>query len=113
MDAGALDAHTCSHGVDAVVIALHGHLGALAGDAGYGADVDKAVVDFGHFELEEAAQEILARARHCDFGVVVFIVDLLDNGAYCLAFAEEVAGDSLVAGEEQLVFLIVEQQGLL
>ena len=40
VDTAALDAHACAHGIDALVVALYGNLGALTGDARHGADVD-------------------------------------------------------------------------
>ena len=111
MDTRTLDTYASAYGVDAVVVAFNGNLGAFARDAGNGADVDEAVVDFGNFEFEESAEELLVGTRNGDFGVVVLIVDVCDYGTYGLAFAEEVAGDSLALGEEELVLVVVEEEG--
>ncbi len=112
MDTRTLDTHACADGVDAIVEALDGDFGAFARDAGHGADADQAVVDFRHLKFEEAAKEILVGARHGDLGVVVVVVHIGDDGADGLTLAEEIAGDGLVFGQKQLVFLIVEQEGL-
>ena len=69
-------------------------------------------MNFGHFELEEASEEGLAGARDGDFGVVVFVVNVVDDGAHGLALTEEVAWDRLALWEEQLVFVVVEEEGL-
>ncbi len=93
MNTRTFDADACAYGVDAVVVTLNGDLGAFARDASYGADADEAVVDFGHFEFEEATQELLVGTRYGDLGVVVLVVDVGNDGADGLAFAEVVAGD--------------------
>ena len=112
MDAASLHTHTGAYGVDAVVVALHSYLGALARDAGHGADADEALVDLRHLYLEEAAEEVLIRARYGDLGIVVGVVDIGDDGAHGLTLAEEVARDALILGQQQLVFVVVEQQSL-
>ncbi len=88
----AFHAYAGAYGVDTVVVALYGNLGAFARDAGHGADADEAVVYLGNLKLEEAAQELLVGARYRDFGVVVLVVYVGDDSAYGFAFAEEVAG---------------------
>ena len=55
--AAALHAYAGSYGVDTVVEALNGNLGALARHACYAADGDDAVVDLGHLSLEQTLQE--------------------------------------------------------
>ena len=66
LDAHALDAHARADRVHARLGGRDGHLGALAGFAGDGADLDNAVIDLRDFVLEQAAQEIAMRAREDD-----------------------------------------------
>ena len=39
----------------------------------------EAVVDFGHFKLEKAAQECVAGTRNRDFGIVVLVVNIVNS----------------------------------
>ena len=57
MNTRALHAHASAYGVNAVVVALHGNLGALARDACDAAHLNEAVGDFGNFGFQKAAQE--------------------------------------------------------
>ena len=112
MDSASLDADAGAYGVDAVVVAFHGYLSALAGDAGHAADGDQAVVHLGNLVLEQAGQEAVVGAGDDHLRVVVGVVDGLDNGAHHVALVEEVAGDLLVLGHEQLVLIVVQQEHL-
>ena len=76
MDTRAFHAHACAYGVDTVVVAFYGDFGAFARYAGNGADIDQAVVDFGHLKFEEADEEEVACAADSDLGVVVLVVDV-------------------------------------
>ena len=69
-------------------------------------------MDFGNLKLEKTAEELVAGARDGDFGIVVLVVDVSDDSADGLALAEEVAGDRLALWEEELVLLVVEEEGL-
>ena len=112
MNAGSLHAHAGTYGVDAVVVALYGNLCTLTRYACHGTDKDKSVVDFGHFELEEAAQEILACARHRNLGIIVLVIYVIDHCTHGFALAVEVARNLLVLGEQKLVLVVVEKQNL-
>ena len=47
-----LDTHTGSYGVDAVVVALDSHLGAVSRHAGHTTDSDQTVGNLGHLSLK-------------------------------------------------------------
>src|SRR5699024_3314353 len=85
--------------VDVGVLAPHGQLGAGAGLAGDGLDLDGAVVDFGHFQLKHALDQarVGAANRHARAAVGGQHVDDVD--LHGLALAESLAGDLLVAGQ--------------
>ena len=53
-------------GIDVLVAALHGDLGAFAGLAGRGANLHGAVVDFRHFHLKQALHQHGVGARNDD-----------------------------------------------
>ena len=63
VDAAALHAHAGAYWIDAVVVALHGHLGALTGLAHDALDGDQAVGHFGHLLFKQLGQEFRRRAR--------------------------------------------------
>ena len=67
---------------------------------------------FGHLKLEKTAHELLVGAAYGDFGVVVLVVHVGNDGAHRLALAEKVAGDAFALGQQQLVLFVVEQEGL-
>ena len=113
MDAAAAHAYTGAYGVDAVVEALHGYLCALAWDACYLANGDDAFGNLGHLGLEQALQEHGACARENDLGVAGAVVHARDDGTRGFALTEEVAGDLLALGQQQLVAFLVEQQHFL
>ena len=57
MDTAALHTNAGANGVDARVVGLDRDLGTGAGSARNADDLDDAVVDFGNFAFEEAADE--------------------------------------------------------
>ena len=61
LDAGAALADGRADRIEALLARRDGDLGAAAGLAGDRADLDRAVVDLGHLELEQALQEALVR----------------------------------------------------
>ena len=108
----SLYAYACAYRIDTVVVAFYGDFGAFARYACYGADIDQAVVYFRYLKLEQTDEEEIVCTAYGNLGVVVFVVYIGDHGAYCLALAEEVAGDSLALGEKKLVLFVVEKKGL-
>ena len=113
VDSASLYADACSYGVDAVVVALYGDFRALTGDACHGLDRDESIVDFGHFLLEQAAQEPVVGAADDHLGVVVGVVDALNDGPHDVALVEEVARYLLLLRHYELVLLLVDEQHLL
>ena len=111
--AAAAHADAGSYGIHAVVEALNGNLGALAGHACDLSNGDDAFGNLGHLGLEQSLQEHGACAREDDLGVAGAIVHACYYGACGLSLAEEVAGDLLALGQQQLVAFLVEQQHFL
>ena len=66
LDAVAADAHAGPHAVDPLVGAADGDLGAIAGLAGDGADLDHAFGDFGDFLLEQPLDQLRLGAAEDD-----------------------------------------------
>ncbi len=93
-----LDTHTGAYRIDTVVVALHGNLGTLSRDTGYGADIDQAVVYFGNLKLEKTDEEQVVGAADCNLGIVVLVVYIRYHGADSLALTEEVAGNRFAFG---------------
>ena len=110
VNACALHTHASAHRVDTVVVAFHGNFGAFARYACHGANHDKAIVDFRHFEFKQAAEEVLAGARHGDFRIVVFVVHIVNHGTHGFALAIDIGRNLLVLRQEQFIFIIVEQE---
>ena len=113
VDARTLHADAGAHRVDALVVGLHGDLGALAGDADDLLDGDQTVENLGNLLLEQPFEELVGRTREDDARLVVVHLDRLDDGLDRVALAVEVVGDLLGLREDQLVLLVVEDQHLL
>ena len=99
-DALALGAHAGADGIDALVAGQDGHLGAAAGFAGHVPDLDDAVVDLGHLQLEQALHQARVGAGHHDLGAPGAAADLhhVDLAAHPLG--QHFAGDLLADGEQ-------------
>ena len=105
--AAALGADAGAHGVEAVIERGDGDLGADAGVAGDRVDLDAALVDLGHLLLEEAREELGARAAHDDrrartvaadgSGVAIGVADVDDDRLDALVVGVALAGRALVA----------------
>ena len=63
LHARAAHADAGAHRIDARIVAAHGDLGAHARIAGGAEDLDQALADFRHFELEQLDQEFRRGAR--------------------------------------------------
>ena len=112
MNAATLNTHARSNGVYALVVALNGNLGALSRHAGDASYADESVCNLGYLSLEQSLKECGAGAREYDFGVVVLVVDALDDGTHGLALAVHVARNLLRLGEDKLVVLVVYYEHL-
>src|SRR5690606_18786427 len=88
--------------VDRVVIGNDADLGAAAGVAGHGLDLDDAVVDFRHFHLEQFRHELRVGAAQEDLGPTRLATDILDIGADAVIGAIAFAADLLVAAQDRL-----------
>ena len=83
--------------IDAGILADHRDLGAGAGIARHGADLDHAVIDFRHFLGEQAHHELGMAARQENLRPAGFAAHVIDIGADAVAGAEAFARDHLVA----------------
>src|SRR5690606_35991838 len=88
--------------VDRVVIADHRDLGAAARIAGHGLDLDDAVIDLGHFHLEQFRHELRIGARQEDLRAAGLAAHILDIGADAVVRAIAFAADLLVAAQDRL-----------
>ena len=77
-------------------------LGAAAGVAGDGLDLDDAVVDLGHFLREQLLHELGRGAAEEDLRAAGLVADLADQRADAVADAEGFARDLLVAAHDRL-----------
>ena len=110
--AAASDAHAGSHGVDTVVEALHGHLGALARNAHHLMDYNLTVGNLGHLLLQQRFEEGGAGARDDDLGVVVVVGHALHDGTDGVALMIVVGGNLLALGKGELVVFVVYNENL-
>ena len=92
-------------GVDVGVLGPDSHLGAGAGLAADGLDLDGAVVDLRHFQLEQALDEAGVGAADHDAGAALACHDIHDVDLQHLALGVDLAGDLLVAGQDGLAAL--------
>ena len=83
--------------IDGAVVRQHGHLGARTSVAGGGADLDHAVIDFGHFLSEQLGHEAGVGARQHDLRPLGLRAHVVDVGAHAIADVEHLARDRLVA----------------
>ena len=95
--------------VDVGVVGPHGDLGAVPGLAGAGLDLDDAVGDLGHLELEEALDEARMGAAHDDLRALGGLADLDDVGLDPAAGLGTLVGDLLGLGQQRLDPTEVEQ----
>ena len=102
LDAVSAHAHAGADAVDALVGAADGDLGAVAGLAGDGADLDHALGDFRDFLLEEALHQVRLGAAEDDLDAAARLADLVDGRPHALVGVVRFAGDLLAAGEDGL-----------
>ena len=92
-------------GADRVHVALpaqDGDLGPFAGGTHRGLDHDGAVVDLGHFHLEQFDQQTGVGPGHHDLRSLGLLVDLDDHSADALTLAVAFVTGLLVAGNDRL-----------
>ncbi len=108
LDAHALHADAGADGVDVLVAAHDGDLGALAGLAGDGADGHGAVVDLGDLGLEEVLDEGRGGAGDDDLRALGGAVDAEQDDADALAYGELLEAGLLALGHAGFGFAEVE-----
>ncbi len=102
LHAAALHADAGADRVNAGIVGDHADLGAAAGIAGGGLDLDDAIVDLGHFLREQLAHEIGVCAGKENLRTAVVALHLGDQCAHTLAHAGGFARDLLVAADHTL-----------
>ena len=102
LDAAALHADAGADRVDRAVVADDADLGAAAGVAGGGLDLDDAVVNFGHFLGEQLLHEVGVGARQEDLRAAGFAGNAQDQAADAVADADHFARDLRVAADDAL-----------
>src|SRR5690606_15644119 len=95
-------AHASADGVDALVVGLHRDLGALAGIAGRAHDLDQALADLRHLDLEQLLQAAAVRAAAEQLRTARLGAHVLEIGADALARTHRLARNHLLAGDEGL-----------
>ena len=110
--AASLHSHARSHGVDALVVALHSHLCSLARHACYLTDGNESVGYLGHLSLEQTLEEHRACARKDNLGVVVLVVHTVYDCPDGLALVIGVVRYLLHLWQDELVVLVVHHEHL-
>src|SRR5690348_8842959 len=86
--------------IGTLVVGFHGDLGAVAGVTRTGADLDDALADFRHFQLEQLHHEFRRGARHEQLRATRLGTHLKQVAAHAVAHAHRFARDRLVARDE-------------
>src|ERR1041385_2331551 len=101
--------HTGAYGIDLLVPRPNGQLGPETRFAGDPFDLDRAVIDFGHFKLKQFYNKARIRARKNDFGTVRPLLDSLDVATDALANLVFLGRHALAVREEGLIFAEIDQ----
>ena len=111
LDPVATDADAGANRVDAGLGSAHGYLAAEPGLAGDGFDLDHAVVDLGHLNLEQAFKHVLVASGDQDLRSLgrASYADQVDLGALSLAVA--LVGGLFFVGEHCLSATQVQGDG--
>ena len=95
MHTATLYAYASAYGVDAVVEGFYSNLSALARHTCDAFNLYNAVVNLGHLSFKQTLQEGGAGARKNNLGVVVVVVNTLDDGTHGFAFVVHVVRNLL------------------
>ncbi len=95
-------ADACTDGIGTGVVRDDGDLGAVARIAGTALDLDEALADFRHFELEQFDHELRRAARNEQLRTTDFRLHFIEVTAHAVADAGRFAGNRLVARDERL-----------
>src|SRR5205085_584530 len=101
-DSAALHADAGADRVDRAVVTDDADLGARAGIAGGGLDLDDSVVNFRHFLREQLLHEIRMCAGKEDLRTAGFAPDRHDQRADAVADADHFARNLLVSADDAL-----------
>src|SRR5690606_6958000 len=88
--------------VGTVVVRDHRDLGAVARVAGAGLDLDQALADLRHLELEQLDHELGRGAADEQLRAADLVAHVVEVAAHAVAGAQRVARDALVLGNEGL-----------
>ncbi len=92
--------HARTDRIDAAVVALHRDLGAHARIASGTEDLDQALADFRHFELEQLDQELRGGARQEQLRTALLGAHVLQIRLHAVLRADRLARNHLVARNE-------------
>src|SRR5690606_5149517 len=109
LDARSAHAHAGADRVDGAVAGNDRDLGAGAGVARDGLDLDHAVVDFRHFLPEELGQEIGMGAGEENLRPALFAAHVVDIGAHAVAGLEMLAREAVLAAHVALAAAEVDR----
>ena len=103
----ALDAYTAhadarAHRVDPMLEGLHGDLGALAGLASDALDLDLAVIDLRHFQLQQAAQQVAVVTADDDLRAAIRLANFQNVDANLVVGAIAFSLNLMALGHDRL-----------
>src|SRR5690606_19928306 len=110
LDPRAAHADAGADAVDVRIVRAHRDLRPVARLARDPLDLDDALRDLRHLELEERAHEIGARPRERDLDAVRVLLEVLDEDLDAIADLELLAGHLLAARQEALDLAEVDDQ---
>jgi hypothetical protein len=102
LHAAAAHADAGADRIDRGIIRHDADLGAAAGIAGDGLDLDDAVVDLRHLLREQLGHELRMGARQEDLRAARLAAHVVDVGADAVALAEDLARQQFVAAHDRL-----------
>ena len=102
LNPAAAHPHAGPDRIDGAFIGNHGNLRPAARIARHGLDLDDAVVDLGHFHLEQLGHELGRGARQENLRAARFAAHILDIGPDAVADAVAFAPDLLVPAQNGL-----------
>ena len=108
-DARAARADARADRVDALGVRLHGDLRPVAGLAGDAADLDEAVCDLGHLELEQRPDQLRIPPGQDDLGALRARADLRDHRLDAAPLLVALAVDLLGARQQRLDLAEVDE----
>ena len=102
LHAAAAHADTGTDRIDGRIVRSNGNLGAAAGIAGHGLQLDDAIVDFRHLLSEQLGHELRMGARKENLRPALFAAHIVDIGANTVVLLKAFARQQLVAAHDRL-----------